>query len=231
MSLDSEQPGRYLIYSPLARGSLDKFVEMYTFDRTAIAMLLRDWAGGVEYVHDKLDSMHRNITPQTLGITEVKDPGGVILDVDLVIRAYWMKDSFGTKHFQPPEIIALEPSRRAKESTGRPYEKPMDIWPLGLCVLAMIEEVGIPEWCSFDTALENEQYKSLGVETCWVTESRWTKFDNHLQNLIVLIGICKGMVVWNPKLRLKASRVFELANGLVRKLPSPGSLTLKSVQT
>ena len=99
--------------------------------------LLKDYANGLSHLHEK-GIMHRDIKPENLAITSIKDPTGVILDLDGATTSKTSTDHMqGTVPYLAPEIIALKDWKPRHGPIPCSYEKSDDIWALGLSMFAL----------------------------------------------------------------------------------------------
>lgn len=76
--------------------------------------------------------MHRDINPNNLVVTSLDDPTGVIIDMDgVTIDTRSTDHMVGTLAYLAPEIVLL------RERTTGSYDKAVDIWALGLSMIAI----------------------------------------------------------------------------------------------
>ena len=131
--------GAYCVYSPLVMANLADTIKSYTLNTVAKAILCRDYLAGLLFLHEK-GIMHRDIKPANLGVSSMRSPKGVILDLDSATTEVTSDNHMkGTTTFLAPEIVALKlwQERGSRGTKPLRYSKQIDLWALGLSVYGL----------------------------------------------------------------------------------------------
>ncbi|KAL8755487.1 MAG: hypothetical protein Q9199_003597 [Rusavskia elegans] len=238
----TSHPDTYCIYSPLGKGTLLDVMGTHSFDFAAKCNIFRDCTGALDYLHDNMGMMHRDIKPQNIGIRDYKNPSGFIFDLDTIIKADEAFRYVGTPAWMAPEVLALEYPHVLDHLPGkidRCYHHSVDLWALGLCMFTL-ENGGFPRWITFSDDPEHRRLaRDNGIPDYCVTRERWegyylealdkmqevaTKAGD--QNLMTFIGVCQQMTRWEKDDRGTALDAFN-ALDLLAASCGPGTLTYK----
>lgn len=150
-------------------------------DFDAKIAILTDCLSGLSYLHDQKHIMHRNISPSSIAIVSFDNPKAVITDLDLATSDQTSTDY--QKIILPlmaPEMACFvernSNEQRLKEPQPPPYGKMVDIWTLGLSMLACFYGV-IFSWDPFYPRDQKPPKISL------VTKELQTEFHRRLRQL------------------------------------------------
>ena len=123
-------PDAYCVYTPLTTVTLRDIIPTHhTGIKTKIA-LLSDYLCGLSYLHEQKMVMHLDISPGNLAIMSLNNPNGIIIDLDSMVKSNPSYDhDKGTVIYLAPEIIDLKNNK-----DGKPFERSVDVWALGLCM-------------------------------------------------------------------------------------------------
>ncbi|KAL8709690.1 MAG: hypothetical protein Q9220_005630 [cf. Caloplaca sp. 1 TL-2023] len=176
---DTEVVEAYCIYAPLAVASLTQGIADFSVDIAAKLALFADYARGLAFLHGQHGIMHRDINPNNLAVTSLRNPRGIIIDLDAATDSGTSYDHMqGTISYLAPEIINLKNAQSGQ--TRPPYNRGVDIWALGLSMHALyINRLFL--WENFGGRANQKRARQPAT----VDDKVYVNFQNHLATLII----------------------------------------------
>ena len=119
--------------------SLADIVQGCSLDTLAMATLCRDYLAGLKFLHQK-GIMHRDVKPANLGVSSLRSPKGIVLDLDSATNEPMSQNHMeGTPAFLAPEVVSLKLWHEGGSERTKPagYSKQVDLWALGLSIYGL----------------------------------------------------------------------------------------------
>ncbi|KAL8718491.1 MAG: hypothetical protein Q9225_004377 [Loekoesia sp. 1 TL-2023] len=228
---EAQDPGAFCVYIPLGKGSLEELMATHTLDFAAQVKVFRGWACGLHYLHYDKGIMHRNINPQNLWIIGVKNPRGIIMNLDIAIDAQWAWEPEACQpnddRYKAPEVVARMCSEidLDDEAADASYHCSVDLWALGLSALTMTQVVNcrLPPWAVYDSSTDLWENRDKDVLDDWVTRPRWKTFRGHVARMKDdkqddasrrFIRLCQRLMNWRKDERASAKTALRIMTDL-----------------
>lgn len=120
----------YFVLDYISNGTLYDYIKAQPEEKLTekeSIIIIQQILNGLDYLHNTLNIIHRDIKPENICMSE---HGVKIIDFGFarnVFEGEQLEESLGTASYQAPEII-----------DGLPYDNKVDMWSLGVTLLAMI---------------------------------------------------------------------------------------------
>ncbi|KAL8767883.1 MAG: hypothetical protein Q9194_005864 [Teloschistes cf. exilis] len=215
------------VFRPVLSATLVTTLADHTIGAWAQVYLLRDLARGLEHLHNNCGIMHRDISPNNLGIDTCTPPRGVLIDLDRATDepgSYDWRDM--TISCMAPEVMMmkLEGTDPMAEHLFPCYERSIDIWALGISPGDMIMGGGY-SWNRFGPC-KHHRAKAIrdAEDSGFATIDR---FPGHRDTLTALsqatnnsqigqlVQLCRMMTAFKVEDRISPERIISVIDKIV----------------
>ncbi len=180
----------FIVFEYISIGNLESFMESTALNETIVAKITYQIADAISYLN-RFGIIHRDIKLENVMVVQANPDIRVkVIDFGfskVLAPKEKLSDGLGTLVYVAPEIILRDP-----------YDKPIDIWSLGVCIYYLIYEK-----FPFDDISDDEETIAMKI----INDP--LKFDETQEVSKELILLLKKCLKKDPEKRIKAESILK----------------------